>query len=95
MEISPRCVEPLSAVPMQLCIVSGVGEIRTHGTLAGSPVFKTGAFNHSATTPRRFNVARAERSAKQDACSIGETYPLPDKLPLSHLSQHERRNIFH
>lgn len=30
---------------------SGVGEIRTHGTLAGSAVFKTAAFNHSATTP--------------------------------------------
>jgi hypothetical protein len=28
-----------------------VGEIRTHGTLTGSAVFKTAAFNHSATTP--------------------------------------------
>jgi acetylornithine deacetylase len=28
-----------------------VGEIRTHETLSGPPVFKTGAFNHSATTP--------------------------------------------
>ena len=33
------------------CAVSGVGEIRTHGTLTGSAVFKTAAFNHSATTP--------------------------------------------
>jgi hypothetical protein len=30
-----------------------VGEIRTHGTVARTPVFKTGAFNHSATTPLR------------------------------------------
>ena len=30
---------------------SGQGGIRTHETLAGPPVFKTGAFNHSATCP--------------------------------------------
>src|SRR5688572_21419962 len=30
---------------------SGPGEIRTHETLAGLPVFKTGAFNRSATGP--------------------------------------------
>jgi hypothetical protein len=30
---------------------SGVGEIRTHGTVSRSAVFKTAAFNHSATTP--------------------------------------------
>jgi hypothetical protein len=29
----------------------GWGGIRTHGTLARTPVFKTGAFNHSATHP--------------------------------------------
>ncbi len=29
----------------------GEGGIRTHGTLASSPVFKTGAFDHSATSP--------------------------------------------
>ena len=31
--------------------LGGWGEIRTHGTLAGTPVFKTGALNHSATHP--------------------------------------------
>lgn len=31
----------------------GSGEIRTHGCLAASPVFKTGAFNRSATLPER------------------------------------------
>src|SRR5258706_6967663 len=29
----------------------GRGGIRTHGALAGTPVFKTGALNHSATLP--------------------------------------------
>jgi hypothetical protein len=29
----------------------GRGEIRTHDTLAGMPVFKTGALNRSATLP--------------------------------------------
>jgi hypothetical protein len=31
--------------------IGGRGGIRTHGTLAGTPVFKTGALNHSATLP--------------------------------------------
>ena len=30
---------------------SGEGEIRTLDTLAGIPVFETGAFGHSATSP--------------------------------------------
>src|SRR5690349_3307830 len=34
-------------------ILGGWGEIRTHGTLAGTPVFKTGALNRSATHPCR------------------------------------------
>ena len=29
----------------------GEGGIRTHETLAGLPVFKTGTFNHSVTSP--------------------------------------------
>jgi hypothetical protein len=33
-----------------------VGEIRTHGTVSRSAVFKTAAFNHSATTPGGYNV---------------------------------------
>ena len=32
-------------------MTGGRGGIRTHGTLAGTPVFKTGALNHSATLP--------------------------------------------
>jgi hypothetical protein len=34
-----------------LVVCNGVGEIRTHGTVSRSAVFKTAAFNHSATTP--------------------------------------------
>ena len=34
-----------------MAISGGRGGIRTHGTLAGTPVFKTGALNHSATLP--------------------------------------------
>jgi hypothetical protein len=32
----------------------GESEIRTHGTLASPPVFKTGALNHSAISPNIF-----------------------------------------
>jgi hypothetical protein len=33
----------------------GEGGIRTPDTLSGMPVFKTGAINHSATSPREGN----------------------------------------
>src|SRR2546426_2946680 len=36
---------------------SGQGGIRTHGTLAGTPVFETGRFNRSRTCPRTLPVA--------------------------------------
>ena len=39
----------------------GGGGIRTHGTLSRTPVFKTGAFDHSATPPRRFSGYSASR----------------------------------
>ena len=32
-------------------VVSGGGEIRTHGTFSGTPVFKTGPLDHSGTPP--------------------------------------------
>ena len=34
-------------------IYGGEGEIRTRGTLSGTSAFEAGAFNHSATSPRR------------------------------------------
>ena len=40
----------------------GGGGIRTRDAVAGIPVFKTGAFNHSATPPRLFSsVFAADR----------------------------------
>src|SRR5207249_6312857 len=41
---------------------SGQGGIRTHGTLAGTPVFETGRFNRSRTcpTPRRVITRRVD-----------------------------------
>ena len=38
-------------LPIKSAGSGGRGGIRTHGTLAGTPVFKTGALNHSATLP--------------------------------------------
>ena len=35
-------------------LVGGEGGIRTPDTLPGMPVFKTGAINHSATSPHSF-----------------------------------------
>src|ERR1700755_2098331 len=41
---------------------SGGGGIRTHGPLARTPVFKTGAIDHSATPPDRSLSLGARRS---------------------------------
>ena len=42
----------------------GRGGIRTHGTLAGTPVFKTGALNHSATLPSLRHQSLSGRKIK-------------------------------
>ena len=42
---------PLSSTELSPLFSGGEGEIRTHGTLAGSTVFETAAFDHSATSP--------------------------------------------
>ena len=39
----------------------GGGGIRTHGTLSRTPVFKTGAFDHSATPPDCLLLERCKR----------------------------------
>jgi hypothetical protein len=46
---------------------SGVGEIRTHEGLAPLAVFKTAAFNHSATTPGYRNLLIAFMFSKRKA----------------------------
>ena len=48
----------------------GGGGIRTHGTVSRTPVFKTGALNHSATPPRRASFSRLPgRAASAIACA--------------------------
>ena len=42
----------------------GWGGIRTHGRLAPTPVFKTGALNHSATHPSKEFRRLADRRAR-------------------------------
>lgn len=42
-------VKPACRLVRQL--IGGSGEIRTHGRVTPSPVFKTGPFNHSGTLP--------------------------------------------
>ena len=51
-----------------LCLGGG-GEIRTHGRVYSSPVFKTGAFNHSATPPEFFSerLIQASRQGRNDS----------------------------
>ena len=49
----------------------GEGGIRTPDTLSGMPVFKTGAINHSATSPHSFI-----------GHSIPDTVSGPDENPL-------------
>jgi hypothetical protein len=46
----------------------GEGGIRTPGTLSGTPVFKTGAINHSATSPdtARPIIVRVEGSLRRN-----------------------------
>ena len=48
-------VKPIPAFVFQVAVelidFGGSGEIRTHGRLTPSPVFKTGALNRSATLP--------------------------------------------
>ena len=39
------------------CGSGGEGGIRTPDTLAGTPHFECGAFNHSATSPRGFDAS--------------------------------------
>ncbi len=51
--------------------VGGEGGIRTHGTLARTPVFETGLFNHSSTSPeniRSQSISPAELALYSPAC---------------------------
>jgi hypothetical protein len=72
---------PRNSLHCRLC--GGEGGIRTPGTLSGTPVFKTGAFNHSATSPtmtvtvsyygRRETRSRAHTDSPIISCPFGYT----------------------
>ncbi len=47
----------------------GEGGIRTPGTLSGTPVFKTGAINHSATSPATSRMRKASLGSLHQACA--------------------------
>jgi hypothetical protein len=49
-----------SVVSRRLAMLGGEGGIRTHGTVARTPHFECGAFDHSATSP--LEQAFADRS---------------------------------
>ena len=66
--------------PSASCVIrheqaSGGGGIRTHGTLAGTPVFETGPFDHSGTPPGVFPFGRSsvqEEFGEQGRAVSGE-----------------------
>ena len=59
-------------------LIGGRGGIRTHGTLAGTPVFKTGALNHSATLPLQRHQALRRRKIKN---AVNKSGPWPQLGP--------------
>ena len=60
--------------------IGGWGGIRTLETLARLPVFKTGAFNHSATHPsKRDQILRGEAAAEQSC--FPRLPPAPSLFP--------------
>src|SRR5471032_2694818 len=65
-------------------IFGGSGEIRTHERFNPSPVFKTGAFNHSATLPKCAALYIHHRPPAAARPAFGEIYcptsPFPSKL---------------
>ena len=52
---------------------NGEGGIRTHGTRKGSPVFETGSFNHSDTSPEAPDDIRPLREAEMSPGQGGNT----------------------
>jgi hypothetical protein len=48
-----------AAERMKIRLFGGSGEIRTHGRVTPSSVFKTGALNRSATLPKKKRIVFA------------------------------------
>ena len=61
----------------------GEGGIRTPGTLSGTPVFKTGAINHSATSPELllFYYRTGAADLRSDRSRKGGPLPQPVGFP--------------
>src|SRR6476646_2870839 len=55
-----RLGEGCSSKRLRMENSGGEGGIRTPGTLSGTPVFKTGAINHSATSPATATVCNLD-----------------------------------
>src|SRR3569832_345403 len=56
--------------------IGGRGGIRTHGTVSRTPVFKTGALNHSATLPKTIRRCWQGDPALPHASAARRTTPL-------------------
>src|SRR6266567_2282068 len=67
-ELREDALRPLASVACRPKPVrakgGGEGGIRTHGRLAPTPVFKTGALNHSATSPDRIPLLQGHTLCK-------------------------------
>jgi hypothetical protein len=62
-------------------LLCGEAGIRTLDTASGIPVFETGAFNHSATSPRNFNnIGKIEGRCNGEAVGRGRHLTQSRKL---------------
>jgi hypothetical protein len=61
-------------------LTGGRGGIRTHGTLAGTPVFKTGALNHSATLPQQAHQSPSGGKIKNGMAARANLNPKPSQI---------------
>ena len=52
----------------------GEGGIRTHGTLASTPHFECGTFNHSATSPQRTDAPCKAARMVETARNVNATH---------------------
>ena len=62
-----------------LVLIGGEGEIRTHEPRKGPPVFKTGAFNRSATSPYNLilpDLAWPRVAPRAVLCAMDRAWPI-------------------
>ena len=71
--------------------IGGEGGIRTLGTIASTPDFESGTFDHSATSPNRTAIIATNRSIHA-TCAIhpnGTLLAKPDKAPSENVLEAE------